>query len=50
MHELYEIAINIKDPPDWNNKKLIAMETIIRDKFRRHRDLRERLRRTGDRE
>lgn len=50
MQELYELATEIKDPAEWHNKRLIIMEKIIRDKFRRHRDLREKLKRTGDRE
>ena len=38
MQELYELATLIKDPPDWTNKRLLVMEKIIRDKFRRHKD------------
>lgn len=50
MQELYELATLIKDPTDWANKRLAMMEKIIRDKFRRHKDLREKLKRTGDRD
>lgn len=48
--ELYEIASKIDDPENWNSKRLRMMEAIVRDKFRRNRDLRERLKATGDRE
>ena len=50
MQELYEIETEIRDPPGWINERLIVMERIIRDKFRRHRDLREKLKKTGDRD
>ena len=40
MQELYEIVTEIEDPDDWQSKRLTVMETCLRDKFRRHRDLR----------
>lgn len=50
LQELYELATEIEDPNDWANKRLTVMERCLRDKFRRHRELRERLRKTGNRE
>lgn len=50
LQELYELATEIEDPHDWANKRLTVMEKCLRDKFRRHRELRERLRKTGNRE
>lgn len=48
--ELYDIAANIEDPEDWFKVRVKVMETLIRDKFRRHKDLRDKLRSTVDRE
>ena len=48
--ELYEIASTIEDPEDWHKVRVKVMETLVRDKFRRHKDLREKLRATIDRE
>ena len=50
MQELYELVTEIEDPEDWQLRRLVVMETCLRDKFRRHRELRERLRKTGNRE
>ena len=50
LSEMYNIARTIEDPDDWDFRKLKVMEAILRDKFRRHKDLRERLQQTGDRE
>lgn len=50
LQELYELATEIEDPPEWANKRLTVMEKCLRDKFRRHRELRERLRKTGNRD
>jgi predicted NAD-dependent protein-ADP-ribosyltransferase YbiA (DUF1768 family)/RNA recognition motif-containing protein len=50
MQELYELATEIEDPIDWHNKRLTVMEKCIRDKFRRDRELREKLRKTGNRD
>ena len=47
--ELWEIAINIDDPPNWVKDRVRIMELLLRDKFRRNRDLRERLKLTGER-
>ena len=48
--ELYEIATKIEDPENWNSNRVRMMEAIVRDKFRRNKDLRERLKATGERE
>lgn len=48
--ELYDIASKIEDPENWNSQRLKMMEMIVRDKFRRNRDLREKLKATADRE
>jgi predicted NAD-dependent protein-ADP-ribosyltransferase YbiA (DUF1768 family) len=50
MQELYELATEIEDPADWQSKRLLVMEKCLRDKFRRHREMRERLRKTGNRD
>ena len=43
---MYNVARTIPDPEGWNHKKLKAMEIITRDKFRRNKNLRERLQAT----
>ena len=48
--ELFEIASKIEDPENWASNRLRMMEAIVRDKFRRNKDLRERLKATGTRE
>jgi len=48
--EMYEIAAKIEDPPDWQKNRLKVMEMLIRDKFRRNAELREKLRATETRE
>lgn len=40
---MYNVAKTLEDPPGWEHKKLKIMEKILRDKFRRNKDLRERL-------
>lgn len=50
LQELYELATEIEDPSEWINKRLVVMERCLRDKFRRHRELRERLKKTGNRD
>lgn len=47
---MYNVARTIEEPEGWSNKKFKIMEKIIRDKFRRSRDLRERLASTQNRE
>lgn len=48
--ELWDIAINIEDPPNWVKERLRIMEMLLRDKFRRNKELRDKLKATGDRE
>ena len=43
LQEMYNVARTIEDPDGWAHRKLRVMEKITRDKFRRSRDLRERL-------
>ena len=50
MSEMYNIARTIEDPPDWELNRPKVMEAILRDKFRRHRDLRDKLKSTQTRE
>lgn len=40
----------IKLRPDWEQVKISVMETLVRQKFTRHTDLRDRLLATGDQE
>jgi predicted NAD-dependent protein-ADP-ribosyltransferase YbiA (DUF1768 family) len=40
---MYNVARTIEEPEGWTHKKVKVMEKIMRDKFRRSRDLRERL-------
>ena len=47
--EMYEIAAKVEDPPDWIKIRLKIMETLVRDKFRRNKELREKLRATENR-
>ena len=47
---LGNIAIRIEDPPDWQEKKVKIMEQLLRDKFRRSKELQEKLRTTEHRE
>ena len=43
MSEMYNIAKTIEESSGWEHKKLKIMEKILRDKFRRNKDLREKL-------
>lgn len=45
-----KIAIRINDPENWQNKRLKIMEQLLRDKFRRSKELQEKLKATGNRE
>ncbi len=47
---MYNVARTIEEPEGWNYKKFKIMEKIQRDKFRRSRDLRDRLAATQNRE
>ena len=50
ISERFELSKQIRDPENWRSRRLIVMETLLRDKFRRHRDLRTKLANTGRRE
>lgn len=50
LQEMYNVAKTIVDEPSWPQRRLKVMEKILRDKFRRSRDLRERLAATQNRE
>lgn len=43
LSEMYNVARTIEDPEGWDFKKLKVMEKITRDKFRRNKDLRDRI-------
>lgn len=45
-----KIARRIEDPENWELKRLKIMEQLIRDKFRRSKELRDKLKSTGNRE
>jgi len=45
---MYAIVTYIEDPPGWSKKRVRVMEQLLRDKFRRNRDLQKRLVDTGD--
>lgn len=46
LEELYELASKIENPADWESNRLKAMEAIVRDKFIRHRMLKDKLKST----
>lgn len=41
------MAQHIEDPKEWSKNRLRVMEILLRDKFRRNADIRDRLRDTG---
>ena len=45
--EMLQIASYMQEPSDWGLKKLALMEKLTRDKFRRDRELREKLKATN---
>lgn len=47
---MYNVARTIEEPEGWVHRRLKIMEKIMRDKFRRNKDLRERLAATQNRE
>ena len=47
--EMVKIAQYVKEPADWEEKKLAVMECLTREKFRRDRELREKLKATNTR-
>ena len=48
--EMLQVARLVQEPENWAKEKLQVMERLLRDKFRRDPELRERLTQTGDRE
>jgi predicted NAD-dependent protein-ADP-ribosyltransferase YbiA (DUF1768 family) len=48
--KIYEIAVQITDPIDWNTKRLLIMEKLIRDKFIRNSYLKQELLNTLNRD
>jgi ribA/ribD-fused uncharacterized protein len=50
LQEMFAVARTIEEPEGWQHKKVKIMEQIIRDKFRRNKNLRERLANTQTRE
>lgn len=50
VYQRHELSRKIQDPKDWGARRLVVMETLLRDKFKRHRDLRKKLGKTGRRE
>ena len=47
--EMLQVARHVQQPPNWTAVRLVIMEQLLRDKFRRDRELRERLKGTGAR-
>jgi len=47
--EMLQVAKLVREPDNWSALKLHAMEKLLRDKFRRDAELRERLGQTGTR-
>jgi predicted NAD-dependent protein-ADP-ribosyltransferase YbiA (DUF1768 family) len=47
---MHSLASTLPEPEDWKVKRLGVMEIVNRDKFRRNKDLREKLQTTQDRE
>ena len=50
FHVVAKIARRIEDPPNWSMKRLKIMEQLVRDKFRRSKELQEKLKATERRE
>ena len=50
LSAMYEFAATFEDPKDWPFRRLKIMEGLLRDKFRRRRDLREKLQSTEGRD
>ena len=48
--DMLQFAKLVKEPSNWNVLKLQVMERLLRDKFRRDSELRERLVQTGTRQ
>lgn len=50
IKEMLSLAITVEEPEDWKLRRQEIMEIVNRDKFRRNKDLREKLMITQDRE
>ena len=50
FQNLLSLAFRIKDPENWENKKFQIMEKLVRDKFRRNKEISEKLILTENRE
>jgi predicted NAD-dependent protein-ADP-ribosyltransferase YbiA (DUF1768 family) len=50
LKEMESLACTLQEPEDWKQRRLGVMEIVNRDKFRRNKDLREKLDMTLDRE
>ena len=50
FHTVATIASRIQDPEDWPTRRLDIMERLVRDKFRRSKELQEKLKATEKRE
>ena len=50
FQNLLSLAYRIKDPENWENKKFQIMEKLVRDKFRRNKEISEKLILTENRE
>ena len=48
VEEFRNIAMSIKNPEDWNQRKSKVMEILLRDKFKRSKDLQAKLMGTKD--
>jgi predicted NAD-dependent protein-ADP-ribosyltransferase YbiA (DUF1768 family) len=46
---LKKIVLEIKNPTDWTQRRYKVMELLIRDKFKRNKEIREKLKATEDR-
>lgn len=50
IKDMQEMALTLQEPEDWKMRRLAVMEIVNRDKFRRNKELREKLDSTLDRE
>ena len=50
LKEMFIMAKTLEVPTDWNARRAGIVESLMRDRFRRHPELREKLMATGNRE
>lgn len=50
IKEMHSLAATLEEPEDWKTRRLGVMEIVNRDKFRRNKELREKLLTTQERE